>query len=198
MSLIRKHVWILTLIIGPGTFAAPAFRAAQQTPARFLDSLEKREEMIAMRDGVKLHTEIYSPKNAGEALPMLMVRTPYGIANPDTGISNMIFRYADMFADGYIFVFQDIRGRYGSEGKFEMLHTAPDPGDPKGVDESTDTYDTIEWLVKNVAHNNSRVGMNGISYPGYLVTMGMVKPHPALKAVSVQACMCDTWPGDDF
>jgi hypothetical protein len=100
-----------------------------------------------------------------------------------------------MFADGYIFVFQDIRGRYGSEGKFEMLHTAPDA---KGVDESTDAYDTIEWLIKNVPHNNGRVGMNGISYPGYLVTMGMVNPHPALKAASEQACMGDTWLGDDF
>src|SRR5439155_156014 len=86
---------------------------------------------------------------------------------------------------------------YGSEGKFEMLHTSPDAGDAKGVTESTDTYDTIEWLMKNVANNNGRVGMNGISYPGYLVTMGMVNPHPALKAVSEQACMGDTWLGDD-
>ena len=187
MRLIRKHVWILTLIIGPGMFAAPAIRAAQQTPARFLDSLEKREEMIAMRDGVKLHTEIYSPKNAGEALPILMVRTPYGIANPDTGISNMIYRYADMFADGYIFVFQDIRGRYGSEGKFVMLRTVHDVRDAKGTDESTDAYDSIDWLVKNVAHNNGRVGMDGTSYDGFLVTMAMVNPHPALKAVSEQA-----------
>jgi putative CocE/NonD family hydrolase len=198
MRLIRKNVWILTLIIGPGIFAAPVFRAAQQTPARFLDSLEKREEMIAMRDGVKLHTEIYSPRNAAEALPILMVRTPYGIANPDTGISNMIYRYADMFADGYIFVFQDIRGRYGSEGKFVMLRTVHDARDAKGIDESTDAYDTIDWLVKNVAHNNGRVGMDGTSYDGFLVTMAMVNPHPALKGVSEQACMGDAWLGDDF
>ena len=198
MRLISKHVWILTLMIESGMFVAPAIRAAQQTPARFLDSLEKREEMIPMRDGVKLRTEIYSPRNAAEALPMLMVRTPYGIANPDTGISNMIYRYADMFADGYIFVFQDIRGRYGSEGKFVMLRPVHDARDAKGIDESTDAYDTIDWLVKNVAHNNGRIGMDGTSYDGFLVTMAMVNPHPALRAVSEQACMGDAWLGDDF
>src|SRR5438046_9123813 len=79
-----------------------------------------------------------------------------------------------------------------------MLHTSPDAGEAKGVTESTDTYDTIEWLMKIVPNNNGRVGMNGISYPGYLVTMGVVNPHPALKAVSEQACMGDTWLGDDF
>src|SRR6267378_3658720 len=131
MRFIRKHVWILTLIIGSGMFVAPVIRAAQQTPARFLDSLEKREVMIAMRDGVKLHTEIYSPKDAGEALPILMNRTPYGIANPDKGVSNMMYRYADMVPDGYIFVFQDIRGRYGSEGKFVMLRPIHDAQDTK-------------------------------------------------------------------
>src|SRR5207253_9192973 len=134
-------------------------------------------------------------KEAKEPLPILLDRTPYGISAPDKGMSNGLHRYSDMYADGYIFVFQDIRGRYGSEGKFEMLHTAPDPGDPKGVTESTDTYDTIDWPIKNVAKNNRRVGMNGISYPGYLATMGMVNPHPALKAAYEQACMGDTWPG---
>jgi putative hydrolase, CocE/NonD family len=151
--------------------------------------------MIPVRDGVKLHTEIYTPKEAKELLPILFERTPYGISAQDKGMSGQLFRYSEMFADGYIFVFQDIRGRYGSEGKFEMLHTAPDAN---GVNESTDAYDTIEWLIKNVPNNNGRVGMNGISYPGYLVTMGMVNPHPALKAVSEQACMGDTWLGDDF
>ena len=158
-------------------------------------TFDKREVMIPVRDGVKLHTEIYTPKDAKEPLPMLFERTPYGISAADKGMSGHLLRYSEMFSDGYIFVFQDIRGRYGSEGKFEMLHTAPDA---KGVNESTDTYDTIEWLVKNVPKNNGRVGMNGISYPGYLVTMGMVNPHPALKAVSEQACMGDTWLGDDF
>src|SRR5262245_51027684 len=130
---------------------------------------DKREVMITVRDGVKLHTEIYTPKDAKTRLPFLFERTPYGISAPDKGMSGHLLRYSEMFADGYIFVFQDIRGRYGSEGKFEMLHTAPDA---KGVNESTDTYETIERLVKNVPNNNGRGGMNAISYPGHLVPMG--------------------------
>src|SRR5277367_5046127 len=110
----------------------------------------------------------------------------------------MIYRYSDMVPDGYIFAFQDIRGRYGSGGKFVMLRPLHDPSDAKDVDESTDTYDTIDWLVKNVPNNNGRVGLDGISYDGFLVTRGMINPHPALKAVSEQACMGDTWLGDDF
>src|SRR5260370_6417892 len=189
------HCMLLLVLI---SVLAPMVYAQQDKRPDRAKLFDKREVMIPVRDGVKLHTEIYTPKDAKEPLPMLLDRTPYGISAPDKGISYQLFRYSDMFADGYIFVFQDIRGRYGSEGKFEMLHTAPDPGDPKGVTESTDTYDTIEWLVKNVAHNNSRVSMDGISYPGYLGTIGMGNPHPALKAVSEQACMADTWLGDDF
>ena len=189
---VRKALAISLLSLAPLAFA-------QQKQRPDLAKLfDKREVMIPVRDGVRLHTEIYRPKGAKQALPMLLDRTPYGISAPDKGMSRNLYRYEDMFADGYIFVFQDIRGRYGSEGKFEMLRTAPDPGDAKQVTESTDTYDTIDWLIKNVPDNNGRVGMDGISYPGYLVTMGMVNPHPALKAVSEQACMGDTWLGDDF
>jgi uncharacterized protein len=147
---------------------------------------------------VKLHTEIYTPKRVTENLPILFERTPYGISAPDRGVSGMLSRYSEMFADGYIFAFQDIRGRYGSEGSFEMLHPIHDPSDPKGIDESTDAYDSIEWMVKNVPHNKGRVGLDGISYDGFLVAMGMVHPHPALKAASEQACMGDTFLGDDF
>src|SRR5882724_930789 len=152
------------------TFVAAMPATAQEAKRADLAALfDKREAMIAVRDGVKLHTEVYTPKNAKEPLPILFERTPYGISAPNNGMSNALYRFSSLFAEGYIFVFQDIRGRYGSEGKFEMLHTSPDPGDPKGVTESTDTYDTIDWLIKNVANNNGRVGMNGISYPGYLV-----------------------------
>lgn len=194
----------IRLCCGAGVCAAAIAAAgllplrAQQERPDLAKMFNKQEVMIPARDGVKLHTEIYTPKNAREPLPILLERTPYGISAEDKGMSPKLYRYTNLFADGYIFVFQDIRGRYGSQGKFEMLHTAPDPGDPHGVNESTDTYDTIDWLVKNVPSNNGRVGMNGISYPGYLVTMGMVNPHPALKAVSEQACMGDTWLGDDF
>jgi putative CocE/NonD family hydrolase len=159
---------------------------------------EKKEVMIVMRDGVKLHTEIYTPKNAKEALPIFLERTPYGISADDKGYSPKLYRYSHMFADGYVFVLQDIRGRYGSEGQFVMNRPVHGAGDPKGIDESTDTYDTIEWLMKNVPNNNGRVGTAGISYGGFLAAMALVNPHPALRAVSEQACMGDGWMGDDF
>jgi len=199
MKAMKRISYLLCAASLVTTFVVAVSATAQEAKRPDLAALfDKREVMVPVRDGVKLHTEIYTPKNTKEPLPILFERTPYGISAPNKGMSYSLFRYAHMFADGYIFVFQDIRGRYGSEGKFEMLHTSPDPSDAKGVTESTDTYDTIDWLMKNVANNNGRVGMNGISYPGYLVTMGMVNPHPALKAVSEQACMGDTWLGDDF
>src|SRR5256885_15716758 len=116
----------ITYLVGAAslvmTFVAAMPATAQEAKRPDLAALfDKNEVMIPMRDGVKLHTEIYTPKNATEALPMLMNRTPYGIANPDKGMSNMLYRYSDMTAEGYIFVLQDIRGRYGSEGKFVML-----------------------------------------------------------------------------
>jgi uncharacterized protein len=185
---VLAFVWI----VSPGVWA-------QGTPRPDLPALfDKREVMIAMRDGVKLHTEIYTPKNAKEALPIFLERTPYGISAEDKGYSPKLYRYSHMFADGYVFVFQDIRGRFGSEGQFVMNRPVHDSGNPKGMDESTDTYDTIEWLVKNVPNNNGRVGTAGISYGGFLAAMALVNPHPALKAVSEQACMGDTWLGDDF
>ena len=194
----RRYIRVLLIPLCAGLLSVPGFHGAQQLPVDYSNLFDKNEVMIPMRDGVQLYTEIYTPKNVGEPLPILMNRTPYGIASPDQGISRLMQRYADMVPDGYIFVFQDIRGRYGSEGRFVMLRPVHDASDAKGVDESTDTYDTIDWLVKNVAHNNGRVGLDGISYDGFLVTMGMVQPHPALKAASEQACMGDTWRGDDF
>ncbi|HJX94854.1 MAG TPA: CocE/NonD family hydrolase [Candidatus Acidoferrum sp.] len=199
MRSVRKTANALVLFAIASLVFVPRFGA---TPRRqrpdFSALFNKTEVMIPMRDGVKLHTEVYTPKNSTAPLPILMNRTPYGISSADKGISNMIYRYSDMVPEGYIFAFQDIRGRYGSEGKFVMLRPLHDPNDPKGADESTDTYDTIDWLVKNVPNNNGRVGLDGISYDGFLVTMGMINPHPALKAVSEQACMGDTWLGDDF
>src|SRR6202048_4805274 len=192
MRLSTRRAGILLAFAFAVVMVTPSFCAAQQIPVDYAQLFEKREVMIAMRDGVKLHTEIYSPKDAAEPLPILMNRTPYGIANPDKGVSNMIYRYADMVRDGYIFVFQDIRRRYGSEGKFVMLRPIHDATDAKVVDESTDTYDTLDWLVKNVPHNNGRVGLDGISYDGFLVTMGMVNPHPALKGASGPAWLGET------
>lgn len=159
---------------------------------------ERKEALIPMRDGVKLYTEIYTPRDAREPLPMLMLRTPYGISAGPHAYSRLLKGDQHLYSDGYIFVFQDIRGRYGSGGSFEMNRPVHDPKDPNGTDESTDTYDTIEWLVKNIPNNNGRVGIRGVSYDGFLAAMAMVNPHPALKAVSEQACMGDAWMGDDF
>src|ERR1700682_3186648 len=171
--------------------------AQEAKTANYSDIFDKREVMISARDGIKLHTEIYTPKSSGP-FSIIFERTPYGISAPDKGYSRSLSRYADMIPEGYIFVFQDIRGRYGSEGQFVMNRPIHDPFDVNGVDASTGAYDTIDWLVKNVPRNNGRVGMDGISYDGFLVTMGMVNPPPALKAASEQACMGDTWLGDDF
>ena len=187
---VAASVLVLSMAVG----------AQEQNAARpnLQKLFEKKEVMIPMRDGVKLRTEIYTPRDAQEPLPLLLERTPYGISGGPAGYSRHLYDAQDLFPDGYIFVYQDIRGRYGSEGKFEMNRPLHDPKDAKGVDESTDTYDTIDWLVKHVAKNSGRVGVRGISYGGFLAAMAMVNPHPALKAVSEQACMGDTWMGDDF
>ena len=149
-----------------------------------------------MRDGVRLNSVIFTPKIQNEPLPFLILRTPYGVSrNP---APDKVDYLKDLAADGYIFVLQDIRGRYKSEGKFEMQRFSRDRRDPKSIDESTDTYDTIDWLLKNVANNNARVGVLGISYGGWLTVMATLEPHPALKAVSEQATPADMFLGDDF
>ena len=168
--------------------AAPAQSAAP--------TYEKQEVMIPMRDGVKLHTIILTPANNTTPLPFIMVRTPYGIAAGERALAGG--NYAEMAQEGYIFAFQDIRGRYGSEGTFVMLRQMRDKNDPRAIDESTDAYDTVEWLIKNVPRNNGRVGMLGVSYPGWTTVMAMLDPHPGLKAVSPQASPADMFLGDDF
>jgi putative CocE/NonD family hydrolase len=159
-------------------------------------SLTATENMIAMRDGVRLYAQVYAPTQATEPLPILLLRTPYG-----TGPLNAVGMAAalpELMADGYIIVVQDIRGRFKSEGQFVMLRQPRDPGDKKAIDESTDTYDTIEWLLKNIPNNNGRVGMAGTSYGAWLTVMGALDPHPALKAAVEQASPADMWIGDDF
>jgi len=159
----------------------------------------KTEAMVEMRDGVRLNTEIYAPRNHADPLPFLITRTPYGLSHDEKGFhSYLSSSYKELAEEGFIFVFQDIRGRYKSEGQFVMLRTPRMPGDHKAIDEGTDTYDTIEWLLKNVPHNNGRVGILGISYGGWLTMMATLEPHPALKAVSEQASPADMYLGDDF
>ena len=130
-----------------------------------------------------MNTDIYAPKDQSGPLPFLMVRTPYGIDRAGGALNT---GYKELADDGYIFVFQDIRGRYKSEGQFVMQRPArshEERKDPKAIDEATDAYDTIEWLIKNVPNNNGRVGMAGTSYAALTATTAEVEPHPALKAI---------------
>jgi putative CocE/NonD family hydrolase len=160
----------------------------------------RSEAMIPMRDGVKLHAVIVRPVGsdaaAAPALPFLMERTPYGVDGMTA--KRVPMAKPELAASGYIFVYEDIRGRYGSEGQFVMnrpivAHTAK-----TDVDETTDTRDTIDWLLKNVKNNDGKVGVLGISYPGFLAMSAGIDAHPAVKAISPQAPMTDVWLGDDF
>lgn len=155
----------------------------------------RSEMMIPMRDGVKLYTVIITPKEQTEPAAILMTRTPYSVKNNTANAPN---RFPELAKEKYVFVYQDIRGRYESEGRFVMNRPPRDPRDAMAIDESTDTYDTISYLIKNVPNNNGRVGIFGVSYPGWLAAVALVDPHPALKASSPQAPMTDTWMGDDF
>ena len=165
---------------------------------------DRRTVMIPMRDGVKLNTEIFTPKNASGALPILFRRTPYGVGPLSIRAAGETGSIYELAQDGYVFAFQDIRGRQGSEGKFVMQraprcaqipHCAQDD---RSIDESTDAYDSIDWLIKNVPNNNGKVGMFGVSYDGWTTIMAAIEPHPALKAISPQASPSDMWLGDDF
>ncbi|MBV8820032.1 MAG: CocE/NonD family hydrolase, partial [Acidobacteriaceae bacterium] len=178
-------------------FGFVSYAAAQSAPD-LAGQFTKQDVMIAMRDGIRLHTEIYAPKKASGSLPFLLTRTPYGQALDKAGFNRMLDVYSELARDGYIFVFQDIRGRYGSEGKFVMMRKPHDKTNPNAIDEGTDAYDTIEWLLKNVPNHNGRVGIKGISYGGWLTMMALLDPHPAIKAASEQASPADMFLGDDF
>jgi uncharacterized protein len=154
-----------------------------------------RDVMIPMRDGVKLHAEVWRPKDFSGKLPVLVQRSPYGLGMAKDKES-FAREYRELAKEQFIFVLEDIRGRFGSEGKFVMLR--PEASTPNGIDESTDSYDTIDWIVKSVPDNNGRVGVFGVSYLGWTTAMATIKPHPALKAVSVQASPEDMYMGDDF
>jgi len=177
----------------------PRAASGQATTPPYVGTLFNRAEaMIPMRDGVRLHTEILAPKNAAGPCAFLITRTPYGLGDDASGYSRMMAAYREMFADGFIFVFQDIRGRFQSEGTFVMQRPPRDRGRAGSIDEGTDTYDTIEWLLKNVPGHNGRAGLLGVSYGGWLTMMGLLEPHPALKAASEQASPADMFLGDDF
>ena len=163
-----------------------------------ISSYQLTTAMIPMRDGVKLFTTILTPVNSKHAIPILMQRTPYGATLPSGFNPVNISYFSGMAKEGYIFVVQDIRGKYKSEGTMQIHQPLVHSTQKGSVDESTDTWDTIDWLVKNTENNNGKVGIFGISYPGWLTLVGAVDPHPALKAASEQACMGDLFLGDDF
>lgn len=159
----------------------------------------KIERMIPMRDGVKLFTSIYIPNDSTTDYPILMVRTPYSVAPYGEDKMRKKLGPNPLFSDEkYIYVYQDVRGRNMSEGNFEEMTPAIDnKRSNKDIDESSDAFDTIEWLLKNIKHNNGRVGLYGISYPGFYATASLPNGHPAIKAVSPQAPVTDEFVGDD-
>ena len=167
-----------------------------------ISTYTKKGYMITMRDGVKLFAVVLSPTNYTRPLPFLIQRTPYGAEFPlkeDSTISTeQLGYYKTMAKEGYIFVFQDVRGKFKSEGTFEMNRPLYHVTDKTKTDESTDAWDTVDWLIKNIRSNNGKAGIFGISYPGYLALDASVDPHPALKASSPQASPADMFLGDDF
>jgi hypothetical protein len=194
--------------------AAPqAGRAAEQSPwpatparrpplgAEWIQAhYTKQEVMIAMRDGVKLLTAIYSPRDTSHFYPVLMTRTPYSVRPYGADQYPASLGPAPEFAEeGFIFVYQDVRGCFMSEGEFVNMRPVKESyRGASDIDETTDTYDTVEWLVTHVANNNGKVGQYGISYPGFYSAVGMVHAHPALVAVSPQAPVTDWFAQDDF
>ncbi len=189
------------LAVPPGGDIPAEFKIAEES----FDH-HRREVEMAMRDGVKLHTVILIPKAPGGAgkMPILLTRTPYDADKATTRAASPRLQAVVSSADdvvalaGYIRVFQDVRGKYGSEGEYVMNRPLRGPLNPTAVDHATDTWDTIDWLVKNVPETNGRVGMIGTSYPGFLVLMGLFDPHPALKVAVPVNPMVDCWIGDDW
>ena len=183
----HRFVFLLWCVVAP--------LAAQETSDP-TEAFTKVDTMIPMRDGVRLHTSIFVPKADHGPLPFMLQRTPYGIdETPRRALAGYMKALVD---EGYVFVFQDIRGRFKSEGRFVMQRPPRSSSDPRAIDESTDAYNTIDWLLKNVARHNGRAGMLGISYDGWLTAMALLDPHPALRAVSPQASPADMFLGDDF
>src|ERR1044072_1885672 len=200
---------LLVFIVLP--LVCQAALAQNETPSKFEPTNDgfnyvRRTVMIPMRDGVKLHTVILVPKGARSA-PILLTRTPYNAdaltSHADSSDLGSILTGYDNATDvivegGYIRVIQDIRGKYGSEGDYVMNRPLHGPQNPTKVDHATDTYDTIDWLAKDIPETNGGVGILGISYDGFLPLMALINPHPALKVSVPMNPMVDGWRGDDW
>ena len=184
----------------PARAQQPQLTPRQQELADYIkNNYTKREVSIPMRDGVKLFTSIYEPKDRSQKYPIMFDRTPYTVAPYGPDKFKLLLGPDELFArEGYIFVYQDVRGRWMSEGEYEDVRPYIPNKTGKQIDETTDTYDTVEWLIKNVPNNNGRVGVYGISYPGFYTSMAGIDGHPAIKAISPQAPIADWFRGDDM
>src|SRR3954454_13004086 len=189
-DLLQVHL-SLALILGLCPRAVAAQQGADSVKPQFI--LEA--VMVPVRDGIHLQTAIVRPDHQRGPLPILFTRTPYGV--PDKVPAQIPAAFKELVQDGYIFVFQNLRGRFKSEGVFK-LSSWVDLSDSTATNETTDAYDSIEWLLKHVANNNGRVGMYGVSYDGLTTALALLHPHPALKAVSEQASPVDQWMNDDM
>nr|MBA3663461.1 CocE/NonD family hydrolase [Bacteroidota bacterium] len=191
-----KHLFLLLFT------ASFIFSNAQNADSAWVcNNYNKKEVLITMRDGKKLFTSIYTPKEKSEKHPILAIRTPYSVAPYGKEYSSRLYssHWMHYVKENYIIVMQDVRGRFMSEG--EYMDVRPFNENKKGkkdIDEASDTYDAVDWLVKNVENNNGNVGFFGISYPGFYSTMAALSNHPAIKAVSPQAPVTEWFLGDDF
>jgi putative CocE/NonD family hydrolase len=205
--MLRWSIPLALALVPAPLFAQPAPQLPQ--PPKVLAGAElkeyiranytKYEYQIPMRDGVKLFTAVYVPKDDSRTYPIMLIRTPYSVGpyGPDR-YPDTLRPSAHFVQSGYIFVNQDVRGRWMSEGEFVNVRPNNPKRKEKEIDESSDTYDTVEWLIKNVKGHNGKVGITGISYPGFYAVCGMIDAHPAVKAVSPQAPVSDWFVGDDF
>jgi uncharacterized protein len=185
-----------TTVLGQGQ--APLTPQQQAVADYIKANYSKREVMIPMRDGIKLFTSIYSPRDTSQKYAILLNRTPYSVAPYGEDKFRNLIGPNELFPkEGYIFVYQDVRGRYMSEGEFEDVRPYISNKTGKQIDETSDSYDTVEWLIQNVPNNNGRVGAYGISYPGFYTSMVGIDSHPAVKAISPQAPVSDWFRGDD-
>ena len=195
-----RRIFLTAAVLLPVALAAGATaRQAAQLPAFDVRAhYTKSEHMVPMRDGVRLFTIVYTPKDLTTTYPFMLHRTPYGSPPYGADAYRATLGPSPAFgAEKFIFVYQDVRGKFRSEGEFVVMRPiVPAPKDPRATDESTDTYDTIEWLLKNIPNSNGRVGQWGISYPGSQTVWGLIDAHPALKASSPQAPAIDMFLGD--
>ncbi len=188
----KKGIFFILILVFSLTYA--------QGTEWIRENYSKKEYRIEMRDGVKLFTFLYTPRDTTKNYPILLIRTPYAISPyGENNYPQSLGPNEEFAKDGYIFVYQNVRGKFMSEGQFENMRPyIPIKKSIKDIDETTDTYDTIDWLIKNIKHNNGNVGVWGISYPGFYAAMSLIDSHPALKAVSPQAPIADWFIGDDM